>query len=984
MRSVLTIIIILFLNYNSFSQGSNFENISTQDGLGQSNITSIFEAENGLIFFGTNGGGYSTFNGQALKTYNTSHGLENNFIKAIGQIKSGLLLVANEHHIQSLQGQVLKTLPFPSDNPIVTIVQYEEETYLITNKEIYTYKNEQWNLVISVKGQQEIQCLVVSGDYYYVGSNSGLTRFKKNNLSDHQVVLDKFSVNHLILKEDGSLICGTSKSGIQYLAKDQHYTISERNGLSSNQVNDLLAIDDHTTWVSTNNGITIWENKEDINSYKYLNEKNGLSSNQCSQLYKDSWNNIWIGTINGGVSKYAPQEFIHYSKTQGLGGKKIYAIGQDKRSTIWIANDAKGASLLNGNQFKYYNKQNGFVDVKINAIHKDSFQRLWLGTDKGLVLVQDSSFQIYAKSNGLSNEMITDVVSNNNEIWVSTFGGGLNYLISNPNEAGPIIFRNLLIKDGLISNTIIDLAFDSNNKLWYASKNRGIAVLDQNNSSTFFNAQNGLSSDNINCIVVDSLNNVFVGSNGGGLDKLFPKNKKIINYNTTKGLSSNIIKSILIDNKQIWLGNEKGVDQVSWKLNNITKVNSYSQEEGFEGIECLAKASFKDASGAIWFGTVNGLMKYQSGKNSQNSKAPKVFISSVKVNDNFKNIQSNLELTSNENSLDINFSGSDLGTKGRLNYQWALNNGAWSSPSENQQLLLSNLKAGEYTFKLRSINRNGTISNIESLEFSIKEALLEKWWFKLLAALLGLLLIAAFIKWRVSIVKKNIEREKSQLQLEKDLIGLEQKALQLQMNPHFIFNCLNSIQGQIGKVEDRKVKYNLSKFSKLMRSILNHSREENISLAEEIELLNNYLTLEQMSRYQSFDFEINVLDNLDINATFIPPLMIQPFVENAILHGVAQLDIRRGQININFKIKGKYLLCEIKDNGIGRKAAKEIKNQQAVRNKSVALKVNSERLDLLHKDKKLKALVIKDLVDDNDQGIGTLVVMHLPLSISDH
>jgi len=169
-----------------------------------------------------------------------------------------------------------------------------------------------------------------------------------------------------------------------------------------------------------------------------------------------------------------------------------------------------------------------------------------------------------------------------------------------------------------------------------------------------------------------------------------------------------------------------------------------------------------------------------------------------------------------------------------------------------------------------------------------------------------------------------------------------------------------------------------------MRSILNHSREENISLAEEIELLNNYLTLEQMSRNQSFDFEINVLDNLDINATFIPPLMIQPFVENAILHGVAQLDIRRGQINIKFKIKGKYLLCEIKDNGIGRKAAKEIKNQQAVRNKSVALKVNSERLDLLHKDKKLKALVIKDLVDDNDQGIGTLVVMHLPLSISDH
>jgi LytS/YehU family sensor histidine kinase len=204
------------------------------------------------------------------------------------------------------------------------------------------------------------------------------------------------------------------------------------------------------------------------------------------------------------------------------------------------------------------------------------------------------------------------------------------------------------------------------------------------------------------------------------------------------------------------------------------------------------------------------------------------------------------------------------------------------------------------------------------------------------------------------------------------------------MNPHFIFNCLNSIQGQIGKVEDRKVKYNLSKFSKLMRSTLNHSRQENISLEEEIELLNNYLTLEQMSRNQSFDFDIKVNDNLDVQNTFIPPLMLQPFVENAIIHGVAQLDKRRGQIDIDFKIKGKYLLCEIKDNGIGRKAARTIKSQQAIKNKSVALKVNSERLDLLHKDKKLKALIIEDLLDENKEGIGTLIVMHLPLSILDN
>ena len=803
--------------------------------------------------------------------------------------------------------------------------------------------------------------------------------FKKDDLKDHETILDNFDVTALLLKKDGSMVIGTKNKGIQFLFENQHFTINQRNGLSNNQVNGLLAKDPNTIWISTNNGITIWENVEDIYTYQYLNEKNGLSSNQCTHLFKDSWNNLWIGTANGGASKYAPREFFHFNKSNGLAGNKVYAIGQDNRSNLWVANDAKGATKIKGNQLSYFDKDHDFVDTKINAIHNDRNGQLWLGTDNGLMLIQDSSFQIFSKSNGLNSDQVTDVISFENEIWISTFGGGLSYANYNSNTIGPVIFKSLGIKDGLVSNTIMDIEFDQNGMLWYASQNRGVGMLNRENQSTFYNQQNGLSSDNVNCLAIDSLNNIWVGTNGNGLNKIFNRNKKIIHFKTKDGLSSNIVKSILIHDQALWIGNEKGVDKLSWNLNKIQRVEHFGVEEGFAGIECIEKASFKDQDGRLWFGTVNGLMKYDAGGKAALNSLPKVFLQSLKVNNSPKALAKAFEFSPDENTLSIQFSGSDLGTKGKLNYQWALNNEDWSTPNENQEVFFSNLDAGDYQWKVRAINRLGAISEHQELNFSIQEAWTEKLWVKALLGLIGFLLISLFIRWRIQIAKRKIEKEKAQLQLERDLISLENKALQLQMNPHFIFNCLNSIQGQIGKVEDRKVKYNLAKFSKLMRSILNHSRQEHISLQEEINLLNDYLGLEQISRNQSFDFSINVDESIDSETTMIPPLMMQPFVENAIIHGVGPLKDRKGHIQITFKLKGQYLLCEILDNGIGRAAAKEIKSQQANKNKSVALKVNSERLDLLHKDKKLKALEIQDLKDEEGKANGTLVKMHLPM-----
>ena len=179
------------------------------------------------------------------------------------------------------------------------------------------------------------------------------------------------------------------------------------------------------------------------------------------------------------------------------------------------------------------------------------------------------------------------------------------------------------------------------------------------------------------------------------------------------------------------------------------------------------------------------------------------------------------------------------------------------------------------------------------------------------------------------------------------MVELEQKALRLQMTPHFIFHALNSIQGLIITEDPKTARYYLSKFSRLMRQVLENSREGLIPLADEIETLENYLALERFCRERSFEYKVHVSEKWDSEIVLIPPMVLQPFVENAIIHGVSHLKNRQGRIDIFFEKKTEILLCKIRDNGVGRKEAASKKQDLPIPYISTALKVTKERLRLL-------------------------------------
>ncbi|NJK85186.1 MAG: histidine kinase [Bacteroidales bacterium] len=269
-------------------------------------------------------------------------------------------------------------------------------------------------------------------------------------------------------------------------------------------------------------------------------------------------------------------------------------------------------------------------------------------------------------------------------------------------------------------------------------------------------------------------------------------------------------------------------------------------------------------------------------------------------------------------------------------------NSEWSPALKQREITFTNLPPGKYIFKVTACNENNLWNNQPaSFTFQITPPLWQELWFKILAilVLIGFIWFIFSLRIRQIKTKNRIVREK--LEMEKNIIHLEQEAARLQMNPHFIFNSLNSIQGFISINDAVQAKNYLSKFAKLMRLILENSREEFIPLQNEVDILRNYLELEKLSASHSFDFLIGISEEIDASHIMIPPMMIQPFVENAIIHGVKKKE-GKGRIQIHFSLKGeRVLLCEVTDDGVGRERSISANKTH----KSTGIAVTRQRLE---------------------------------------
>jgi LytS/YehU family sensor histidine kinase len=315
----------------------------------------------------------------------------------------------------------------------------------------------------------------------------------------------------------------------------------------------------------------------------------------------------------------------------------------------------------------------------------------------------------------------------------------------------------------------------------------------------------------------------------------------------------------------------------------------------------------------------------------------------------------------------------------------------WVYSGNRYSSTYTDVDPGRYVFRVKGSNNDGVWNQAgTSLIILIHPPFWKTWWFYSLSGLTFVALLSAGFRYRIAQVRKEErllrkeesllrEQEQQKADFNKKLSEMEMQALRAQMNPHFIFNSLNSINRFILKNEAEAASDYLSKFSRLIRLILQNSNAPTVTLENELEALGLYLEMEALRFDNKFTFRIHCDQEVETEYIEIPPLIIQPYVENAIWHGLMHKQ-EGGHINIEIGQNEAMLLCSIEDDGVGRKRAGELKSKSATKKKSLGMQITAHRLELLNQVQgKQTTVEIVDLVDPGGEPCGTRVVLQIPV-----
>ncbi|MEP6464895.1 MAG: two-component regulator propeller domain-containing protein [Parafilimonas sp.] len=507
------------------------------------------------------------------------------------------------------------------------------------------------------------------------------------------------------------------------------------------------------------------------------------------------------------------------------------------------------------------------------------------------------------------------------------------------------------------------------------------------------NNRNSLNYNNVSCFLDDPAapkKYLWIGTKGGGLNRMDKSSGDFIHLTSKDGLPNDVVYGILTDSAgNIWGSTNRGIfcmtalQNESWSFRNFTKADGLQDDEFNTG------AYAKLPNGNLAFGGVNGLNIFNPKNILVPGFLPNVFITNILINnqpvlpaDKSGVLQSTIGQTKNitlnhlQDILTLEFSSLDFTKPDQNKYRYQLEGADkdWIESGTRRTATYLHLPPASYTFKVQGSNSQGIWSNkIAELHIKVLPPWWETWW----AYTIYMLLFAAAIFFITRAQQRRLvgkERARSQLR------ELEMQALRSQMNPHFIFNCLSSINRFVLMNETEAASDYLTKFSRLIRMVLNNSKKSLISLEDELEMLKLYIDMERLRFKNGFDYSINLDDDVEYQNIFIPPLLFQPFAENAVWHGLMHKQ-GHGQLNIQLSIAGNILNFVMEDNGVGRNAANEERSKSAEKTKSLGLQITKDRLSLINGYVSEKTFFeIVDLHDEKGNASGTRVLLKIKFS----
>lgn len=681
-----------------------------------------------------------------------------------------------------------------------------------------------------------------------------------------------------------------------------------------------------------------------------------ISSIQNKQMYSilSLDKELIIGNLNAEILRFTNDTNFNANKVHQLEGRSfISAMTSDSEKNIWLSLNVEGLAKIDSNHnVSYYSTEEGIADDGMSFIIRDKINNLWAGGDGGVTHIDASAhktptFTNYRYESGNDNYIVfkKGIVDQFNRPWFATTEG--LFTLSNK-ELIPVYQSQ---EKGI--NYIYDLIHTQNKKIILATGQKGLIECNINESGMITN-----------------------------VDYLFsdPYYRK-----------KNFISLIEDSDQSIWAVCYNEICKIFFDQKYGQLVTCYNHKDGFPLYDYSKASIHEDNNNKIWVISPNGICNFDPKTVTLNSREAILYLHNVSIenideNSDFFNKPirefSNHSFSHTENYLSFDFSSLSFSNASNTRYKYFLEgvDNRWRESTGRNIIRYPQLTSGSYTFKAKAANNHG-IWNKKPLEYSftIKPPFWKTIWFCTVCFFTIIGFVYIYIQQKINRIKSE---EAEQHKINNLIAELKIKAIRSQMNPHFIFNCLNSIQSCISQQETQIASIYLTKFARLLRMVLDYCEQNKISLDKEIEFLNLYLSLEKLRFGSELEYAIEIDQNIDTEEIMVPSFLMQPFVENSIWHGLLHKDGNR-KLWIRFKLTNNenIIQCEIEDNGIGREKSQSIKKdkQFSISHQSKGMSLSAERIHLIKMQSDEDIYVdIEDLHNQQNSPIGTKVKLLLP------
>ncbi|GAL85988.1 signal transduction histidine kinase LytS [Sporocytophaga myxococcoides] len=954
MRAVLILCSVLLITFWSYAQYPQYIAYDNESSLPSNEVYSILQDQNGFIWIGCGAGLYK-FNGIRYIPYRSDL-QKSRSITGLTLSSSGTLYCFNfKSQTFYIEGDSLKELVNPGLVDIINLTSDAKGNIYASHLDgisSYNEKNKEWKLIYQSdktskqdKNRPVAKASRISnqGELFFISPEGiGKQNYTGVHLFEHPYFNTASPRKHDLVVYNDTLWIFSKDGNIIYLYAGDTLEILRskkiRSLLYNRKINAVRALDDGKLWICTYKGLISYDLRKDSSALYYPE----IAFSDC---IRDRDGNYWFTTLQEGILRVPNLSFLVWNKEYGLfSNDRLSKIVTDK-NYIYFTSTSGMLGKLNvfNHTLKTYNTG---ISADIQSLDFDFNERtLWFNQNNHMFGLKDEKL----KSSISQVEAIKVRYRIGEDIFLaSSHGTYLNNILLNNSWARDIVHAK------------------NAGQIWVAS-NDGLLQLDKNRRKWAVN-DTLLAGHQIIAIDADTLHQqLFLITFNGSVFQV-DKDKLVDSIaHLPQGVLAVKIKYY---ENCLYVATNQGL----WSFDlNILKWKSLNVLSG------IASDNIQDlliVNNIIWLCTGKGLqMMPIEERNDRIEASAKVYLQKVIIDE---------EVTSNYLNLKLKF-GQPLvlypeavlyRCQGKFQYAYRIKNidTSWVIlPGNIDKIELQNIPSGSFIVELKVLDCfDGNSSEHIVLQGYINPPFWRTWWFTLLLLLIFSIGAILFLKYRIQQLKRRQQKEIERIHLENELRVAQQSALIAQMNPHFIFNVLNSIKSYIYRNDKEKALIYLDDFSHLVRTVLEMSSVQYTSLGNELKILRLYIDLEAMMVAEDFTCLFNVDETLDLNHLKFPTLLLQPFIENSFKHGFrAKKGTKRLTLSVR-ETENDTLLIQISDNGIGRKKAEELKSQNQYKKQSFATSAIQHRIDLINREGVLKINVeTEDLQDKDGSAMGT-------------